>query len=80
MSEPKDREKRWLKEKGCKNCARMWREDMRMWVIVPMKEGVEMKYMTPVWEPHEVAFGRVKKMVFKSSEAQKARWRKDNQK
>jgi len=74
MKKPVDREKRWLKEKGCKNVARMWREDMNMWVVVPMKDGVEMKYVTPEWEPHEVALGRVKKIVFKSSPEQKARW------
>ena len=72
---PKDREKRWVREKGSKNCARMWREDFGMWVICPMNPDKEMKYITPVWEPREVAFGKVKKIVFKSSEAQKKRHR-----
>lgn len=69
-----DREKRWLKEKGCKNVARMWRADLGMWTIVPMREGKEFHYETPVWEPREVALGKMKKITFKMSDSQKARW------
>lgn len=40
-------EKRWVRLKGCKNVAKMWREDMGMWVIVPMVPEKEFKYTTP---------------------------------
>lgn len=70
---PKDREKRWVKDKGCKNCARMWREDMGMWVIVPMNPDKEFKHEIPEWKPKKIV--KKVKIVFKSSEAQKARHR-----
>lgn len=74
MKAPVDREKRWLREKGCKNVARMWRADLGMWTIVPMFIDREFHYETPVWEPREVAMGGPK-ITFKMSEAQKKRFR-----
>lgn len=47
-------EKRWVRTKGAKNCAKMWREDMQMWVIVPMVIGKEVKYETPKREIEKV--------------------------
>ena len=80
MKAPVDREKRWLKEKGCKNVARMWREDLGMWVITPMVVGEEFKYQTPERKPEKVYLKRHKRITFKMSEAQKARWLKGKQK
>jgi hypothetical protein len=73
---PKDREKRWIKQKGCRNAARMWREDMGMWVVVPMNIDKPFTYVTPKWEAKKVYFKKtkMKPIVFKSSPEQKARF------
>lgn len=57
-TEPKDREKRWVRLKGCKNVAKMWRADMGMWVIVPMVPEKEFKYVSPKREITKVPMGR----------------------
>jgi hypothetical protein len=55
---PKHGEKRWVRTKGAKNCAKMWREDMGMWVIVPMVPEREFKYVTPPVSMEKVPMGR----------------------
>ena len=55
---PKDREKRWIKQKGCRNAARMWREDLGMWVVVPMNIDKSFTFVTPKWEAKKVSLRR----------------------
>ena len=74
---PVNREKRWLKQKGCKNAARMWREDMKMWVVVPMDPEKPFSYIAPEWRPRKVVFKRMKPVIFKSSPEQKKRHQKE---
>lgn len=56
--EPKHLEKRWVRLKGCKNVAKMWREDLGMRVIVPMVPEKEFKYVTPKREIEKVPLGK----------------------
>ena len=56
---PLNGEKRWIKKKGCKNCAKMWvvdgfdedGEEYGRWFIVPMKPGKHFEYLS---EPHNL--------------------------
>lgn len=46
MTDPKDGEKRWIRRKGCKNAAKQWRQDLQMWVVVPMVIGKPVSFVT----------------------------------
>jgi len=72
MKSPVDREKRWLKLKGCRNAARMWRSDLNMWVFVPMNPDKDFKIVPPKFEPRKIVFSKpqFKPFIIKSSPEQ----------
>ena len=73
---PVDREKRWLKLKGCRNAARMWRADLDMWVFVPMNPDKDFKIVPPKFEPRKIVFKKhvqFEPFIIKSSPEQKKR-------
>ena len=57
-------EKRWVRLKGCKNVARMWRSDLGVWVIVPMVLEKDFKYVPP--EPNLEKVTMKKSIVIKN--------------
>jgi hypothetical protein len=61
MTKPIDGEKRWVKRKGCKNCAKQWvvdgidedGEEYGRWFVVPMTPGKHFEYVSEVFDPKE---------------------------
>jgi len=74
-----DREKRWIKTKGSRNAARMWREDLGMWVYVPMNPDKDFNIVPPKMGGKKVILRKFKQfepIVIKSSPEQKKRHQK----
>ena len=73
---PIDREKRWVKTKGSRNAAKMWREDLGMWVYVPMYEDRDFNIVYPEMKVSSTPKPAFEPYVINSSEKQKERHRK----